>query len=70
MYEIIACDNWRMTDFLDGFRAFQLDQAAQARRRIEHPNDGLHRCLHCKNMFKAGQGTVTPEAAICDVCLD
>ncbi len=25
-------------------------------------------CLHCNNPFLRSEGTVTPDAAICDVC--
>lgn len=25
-------------------------------------------CLHCNNPFRRSEGTVTPDAAICDVC--
>lgn len=25
-------------------------------------------CLHCNNSFRRSEGTVTPDAAICDVC--
>ena len=25
-------------------------------------------CVHCQNPFGIGEGTITPEFAICDVC--
>ena len=28
----------------------------------------MHTCLHCKNDFRDGDGVVTADAAICDVC--
>lgn len=35
-----------------------------------HGNPELPVCLHCKNTFHPSNGSITEDAAICDVCLD
>lgn len=50
----------------------------EQKRRRENGNGNAHDewegnpasvCLHCGNPFGAGNGVVTEDAAICDICL-
>lgn len=46
-----------------GFSSEALEQSQASRDMGEYMV-----CLHCNNPFHRSEGTVTPDAAICDVC--
>jgi hypothetical protein len=37
--------------------------------RLTRGSAPMAECLHCKNPFNRGEGVITEDAAICDVCL-
>lgn len=51
-----------LSDFLERRRR---EEALPLAVKLMRPQ---HVCLHCGNAFEAGQGVVTADGALCDVC--
>lgn len=58
-----------MNDRIDDLKRFleqrRHEEALPLAVKLMRPQ---HICLHCNNAFESGQGVVTEDGALCDVC--